>query len=248
MFDNRHDDEVDFCEEYKSQILNGESKEEESTFGKIIIILLLLTAIVGFSIYGYNYYMKSIDESGSSVEAPPASIQTLSDDELVVEPFNEEDDLKVEELTVKETKIKSSEKSQEIVSKKEERVQKIEKTQKVEKVQKVEKTQTIEKTQKVEKRVEKPIKVIEVEKVTPSIVPKPTATPVVTRQRVEIEESELEKIANEVKLEIAKDETSIDRASSPTIKSNSTTTSTNKAESAYLEELAKLSKEVDNEK
>ena len=236
MFDNRHDDEVDFCEEYKSQILNGESKEEESTFGKIIIILLLLTAIVGFSIYGYNYYMKSINESGSSIETPPASIQTLSDDELVVEPFNEEDDLKVEELTVKNTKIKSSEKSQEIVSKKEERVQKVEKTQKIEKVQ------------KVEKRVEKPIKVIEVEKVTPSIAPQPTATPVVTRQRVEVEESDLDKIANEVKLEIAKDETSIDRASSPTIKSNSSTTSTNQAESAYLEELAKLSKEVDNEK
>jgi len=230
LFDNKHDDEVDFCEEYKSQILNGEPKEEESTFGKIIIILLLLTAIIGFSIYGYNYYMNNIKESGSSVDAPPASIQTLSDDELVVEPFSE-DDLKVEEPTAKPI-VKRSET--------------VEKNQKIDTIK--EEVKKIEKVQKVEERVEKPIEVIKVEKVTPSIVPKPTATPVVTRQRVEIEESELEKIANEVKLEIAKDETSIDRASSPTIKSNSTTTSTNQAESAYLEELAKLSKEVDNEK
>jgi hypothetical protein len=81
LFNNHVEDEADFCEAYKSQVLSNASSEEKSsnTLSKILTILLLLIIIVAVSIYGYNYMMKE-----GSDALPPSSIQMVEDDELVV--------------------------------------------------------------------------------------------------------------------------------------------------------------------
>ena len=83
MFNNHVEDEADFCEAYKSQVLSNASGEEKSsvnTLSKILTILLLLIIIVAVSIYGYNYMMKE----GSNSLLPPSSVQIVDDDELIV--------------------------------------------------------------------------------------------------------------------------------------------------------------------
>ena len=91
MFNNHVEDEADFCESYKSEILGNASKEEKksifNTLSKILTILLLLIIIIAVSIYGYNYMMK---EGSNSL--PPSSIQMVDDDELIV---TEEDEIPV---------------------------------------------------------------------------------------------------------------------------------------------------------
>jgi len=82
LFNNHVEDEADFCEAYKSQILSNASSEEKSslnTLSKILTILLLLILIIGVSIYGYNYMIKEGSDS-----LPPSSVQMFEDDELVV--------------------------------------------------------------------------------------------------------------------------------------------------------------------
>ena len=103
MFNNNKDDEADFCESYKSQVLGTTPIEKEtsffSTFLKLLTILMLLAIIIGVSFYGYNYFMnkKRLDR----VALPPVSIQT-SDDELLLED---------EDLIDKETITKTEEKN-----------------------------------------------------------------------------------------------------------------------------------------
>ncbi len=86
MFDNKKDNETDFCESYKSQILGVSVDEPKpslfSTFIKLLTILILLVIIVAVSFYGYNYYRshQMVDE----LSLPPISVQ-VSDDDLVVE-------------------------------------------------------------------------------------------------------------------------------------------------------------------
>ncbi len=95
MFNNQVDNEADFCESYKSQILNNGVEEKQSPFKtilKILFIILLLGIIIALSVYGYNTFInKSI--TTSSVETPPVSMQ-VSDDDLVV---TIEEEPKVEE-------------------------------------------------------------------------------------------------------------------------------------------------------
>jgi len=82
LFNNQVEDEADFCEAYKSEILSNASSEETSSFNtlsKILTILLLLIIIVAVSIYGYNYMM----EEGSD-SLPPSSVQMVEDNELIV--------------------------------------------------------------------------------------------------------------------------------------------------------------------
>ena len=82
MFDNNTENEADFCEAYKSQILSNGATEEKSSFNtlsKILTILLLLIIIVVVSIYGYTY----ITNTGSDA-LPPSSVQMIDDDELIV--------------------------------------------------------------------------------------------------------------------------------------------------------------------
>jgi cell division protein YceG involved in septum cleavage len=86
LFNNKKDDENDFCESYKSEILGTKPSEEEnslfSSIVKILTILILLVIIIGVSFYGYNYFMKS--QKLKNITLPPVSMQ-ISDDDLVVE-------------------------------------------------------------------------------------------------------------------------------------------------------------------
>ena len=80
MFKNNVEDEVDFCEAYKSQVLNHDVEEKESPIASILIILFLLALIIALSIFGYNY----ITDNKSSNSTAPSSLQIMSDDELKV--------------------------------------------------------------------------------------------------------------------------------------------------------------------
>ncbi|HHD75222.1 MAG TPA: hypothetical protein ENK95_00195 [Campylobacterales bacterium] len=87
MFNNKQDDEADFCESYKSQVLGTDSaKQKTSLFGtvvKLLTILILLAIIAGVSFYGYNYFMNNQKYTTQPV-MPPVSIQ-ISEEDLVVE-------------------------------------------------------------------------------------------------------------------------------------------------------------------
>lgn len=108
MFNNQ-DNEADFCDSYKSQILgHGKQTEEVSFFSiflKLLTIVMLLVAIVGFIFYGYKYFMdnKTINHTTSL----PSSIQ-VSDEELVVKMQETQVDAK-KELLVDEKIIKEIE-------------------------------------------------------------------------------------------------------------------------------------------
>jgi len=105
LFNNHVEDEADFCEAYKSQILNNSSTEEKSFFNilsKILTILLLLIIIIGVSIYGYNYIVKEASDS-----FPPSSVQ-IADDELVV---TEEEEIPVGVMPPKVKELDSNKSS-----------------------------------------------------------------------------------------------------------------------------------------
>jgi len=107
LFKNNVEDEADFCEAYKSQILNNDTEERESPIGSIVIILLLLAMIIALSIFGYNYIMET--KSGS-VESQTL-VKSVSDDELkvtsevVAPPPSTTNKVKAEEI--KKTVVKS---------------------------------------------------------------------------------------------------------------------------------------------
>jgi len=91
LFNQQNDNESDFCESYKSQVLGTEEEEEgTSLFGtiiKLLTILLLLAIIVGVSLYGYHYFTNNQNLKNSIL--PPVSMQvsdedTISDEDLVV--------------------------------------------------------------------------------------------------------------------------------------------------------------------
>ncbi|CAA6819016.1 MAG: Unknown protein [uncultured Sulfurovum sp.] len=91
MFSNKKDDETDFCESYKSEILGATSREKErsffSTLLKLLTILILLVIIIAVSFYGYNYYINT--QQSNDIPLPPVSIQ-ISEDDLVVQPEDTE--------------------------------------------------------------------------------------------------------------------------------------------------------------
>lgn len=98
MSKNNTEEEADFCEAYKSQILNVDSDEKSSTVGsliKIVTILILLAIIVAVSIYSYNYFINS--SQSSDVALPPQSVQTIDDDDLRV-TLEEERELDIEQV------------------------------------------------------------------------------------------------------------------------------------------------------
>jgi len=91
LFKNNPDNEADFCESYKSQILDNDSSKETSSFNiilKVLTILLLLTIIVAVSIYGYNYFQKNNQNKGNVL--PPVSMQISDDDLKVIDEEPEE--------------------------------------------------------------------------------------------------------------------------------------------------------------
>ncbi len=107
MFKNNKEDEVDFCEAYKSQILNNNSEDKESSpIISILIILFLLAMIIALSIFGYNYIMNM----NSKTSGLQSSVEIISDEELKVtaeatEPIQIENKMKDKE--VKKTVVKS---------------------------------------------------------------------------------------------------------------------------------------------
>jgi len=195
LFNNNVEDEADFCEAYKSQILNDDSTEKTSllaTVLKIVTILLLLAIIVVISIYSYNYFKNNSSSSVSSnVVAPPVSIQAIEEDEL--------GDFKVELVEEPEKKVSP--------------------------------------TFSVKKEAIEESKAIEETVVVKSV-----------------DELDIDKIANDVKLAIAKNEEAEQKVAESVKSENRSVESkpleipVEDAQSAYLEELAKLSKEIDKER
>jgi len=217
LFNNK-DNEADFCESYKSQILGSNKREKEesffSTLVKLLTILILLVVIIGVSFYGYNYFMNS--QKLNETTLPPISMQ-ISDDDLVVEMEELETELVVIE---KEDLIK-----EEVIAKKVDVIKK----------------EVIEKT---------------VENISLPLV-----------VAAQVEESDMEKMANDIKIAIAKselkeeNETKIEKVE--TISENIQiieevndteevesleVPSSSAPEAQYLEELADLSKEIDKER
>jgi len=80
LFKNDIEDEADFCEAYKSQVLNNGEEEKESPLVSILIILFLLAMIIALSIFGYKYIMSSNTITSES----QILVKTISDDELKV--------------------------------------------------------------------------------------------------------------------------------------------------------------------
>ncbi len=182
MFNN-NDDEVDFCESYKSEILGTKNEREGSLVNsiiKLLTIVLLLAIIIGVSFYGYNYFMRT--QNSYDIPLPPVSMQ-ISDDDLVVEVEEEEN----EEMLIEAKENQS-----------------------------------------------------------PSLPPKIT-----TQQQ----EDEIEKIANDVKIAIAKSESEELNKTKAKIEEDSNHSEeasleipTLSPKAQYLEDLAKLSREIDKER
>ena len=238
MFKQTTENEIDFCESYKSQILGQEEEEKQPLFGtvfKLVTILILLALIILLSLYGYHYFVK--DKASESSIVPPVSLQvsedeTISDEDLVVkleEPETNKVAKPVPPKEVKEPKI-----------------------EKVVQVPVVKEVEAPKKEPKVEKVVELPVTKEKVEAPQIEKIIEPQAPKVVTQ------ESEIEKMANAIKIEIAKREKKeaerrkakeelLEREKSEASLEVPTTTSTLAPEAKYLEELADLSKEIDKE-
>ena len=229
MFNQKKDNEADFCESYKSQVLGTEEDEEESslfsTIVKLLIILILLAIITGVSFYGYNYFINN--QNFKNTVLPPASMQsleeeTISDEDLVVKL----EEPKIEKVTLKEVADNEQITHAEVVV-----------------------------------DVEEP-------KIEKAIKEKNISLPLVVSPQVE--EIDMETIANDVKIAIAKSEikeenetkaaaeiveelnsileTNITEEINITNKEESLEVPTSAPEAQYLEELADLSKEIDKER
>jgi hypothetical protein len=96
LFNNQENDEADFCESYKSQVLGKDTAEKStslfSTIIKLLTILILLALIIGVSYYGYNYFMHNQKTTTKNLPLPPVSIQ-VSEDDLVITEENETSEL-----------------------------------------------------------------------------------------------------------------------------------------------------------
>ena len=151
MFNNNAGDGADFCEAYKSQILDTGVKEKKSSLGifsKILTILLLLIIIVVVSIYGYIYV---IDNNVTTEETltPPVSVQTIDDEELVVSEEVEEPQILSPQA---QTEAKSAEKTTQL---EESDIDKIAKDVK----KAISNDESDKKVKKAEEKVEKPKKI-----------------------------------------------------------------------------------------
>ena len=213
MFDNKTEDEIDFCESYKSQILNNGTEEKSSSLGtvlKISTILLLLAVIIALSIYGYNYFMHQ-NSSKNTVPIPPLSIQISDEDLKVIDESSDE-------------------------------------------TQEVQKPMTKEENSNETLETQNPLKE---EKVIPIVTEE---TPSVKKAigSSSTHESDIDKIANNMKIAIAKAEEKnkniVEKSTSSNTKKEISEEESLKVpvphspEAKYLEDLADLSKEIDREK
>jgi len=186
LFKNDVEGGDDFCEAYKSQILNNGTSAENSsvnTFSKVITILLLLIIIVAVSIYGYKYIINSssIDEG-----FPPESIQMIDDTELVV--TEEDEELPPASSMPPETKVQTPNTE----------------------IKEIAQTNTVK--------------------------------AILVKSTPKVEEFDIEKMANDVKLAIAETEELTMKDNS---KEESLSVPTKHVQAVYLEELAELSEELD---
>ena len=232
MFNNNPDNEDDFCESYKSEILNNSSHETDSSLNtilKTLIILLLLAIIAGLSIYGYNY-MSNKSEGGM----PPSSVQ-ISDDDLKVTMGTPEDEVHVEKV---ETSLQ-----EQIDESAKETTSAVEKPVAIMPPPSIQETSVAMPTSVQEQPVE------EIEEVGAVSLP------------TESDELNIDEIANAMKLSIAADEEkkvdaqneklNAEVLSSPSVKvveePSLEVPSSSSPEAKYLEELAELSKEIDKD-
>ena len=112
MFKKNIEEEVDFCEAYKSQILNNDKEEKSSPLVSILIILFSLAIIIAFSIFGYNYM---INNNGKALTQPTAG-KTFVDEALKVTedeapvPMKSESKTEVaKKMEVKDDEVKKAE-------------------------------------------------------------------------------------------------------------------------------------------
>jgi len=245
LFKQTTENEIDFCESYKSQILGQEEEEKAPLFGtalKLVTILILLALIILFSLYGYHYFVK--DKASESSIVPPVSLQ-VSEDETISD----------EDLVVKLEEPESNKVVQPSVSKEVKEAAKAPIIKKVEKVVQrpvVKEIEVPKEEPKVEKVIELPVTKEQVE------VPKVEKIIEAQAPKVVTQESDIEKMANAIKIEIAKREKQeeerrkekeklLDRKKSEASLEVPSTPSALSPEAKYLEELADLSKEIDKE-
>ena len=236
MFNNKTEDEIDFCESYKSQILNNGIEEKNSSLGtvlKILTILLLLTVIVALSTYGYNYFMNR-NSSKTADSTLPSSIQ-ISDEDLKVIDESSDETNEVQKPLQEEEPSKNTNETQIVIQKEE-----------------------VVHEEVVPEKIE-----------TEEIVPKEIIPPVSeevhsTKKPTNISttnESDIDKIANDMKVAIAQAEEKDknksmveEKSTTPEIKENISEEESlkvpvpNSPEAKYLEDLADLSKEIDKER
>jgi len=106
LFSNREEENRDFCESYKSQILASDEREEASLFTnliKVFFILFLLVFIAGVAFYGYHNFMNS--KTSNDIKLPPRSVQ-ISDDDLMV-TLEEPKEKPIKETLVEEKAIEN---------------------------------------------------------------------------------------------------------------------------------------------
>ena len=234
MFKQKNDNETDFCESYKSQVLGREEEKTEqslfSTIVKLLTILILLATIIVISLYGYHYFVNDQKLKGSVV--PPISLQvsdedTISDEDLVVEL----EEPKIENI-VQVPEIKEVE---------------IEQVVQVPQIKEVE-----------EPKIEKVIQVPEIKEVevTSTIIDEAAMDEMANAIKIEIAKSEIKEEAalNEKNKSIENINSSINSSKEEINLSKSEeslevpTASTSAPEAKYLEELADLSREIDKER
>ena len=225
MFDNKTEDEIDFCESYKSQILNNGTKEKNSSLGtvlKILTILLLLAVIVALSTYGYNYFTNK-NSSTTTDSTLPSSIQ-ISDEDLKVTEESSDETNEVPKPIQEEEQSSNTNEAPIVIQEKEKVPEKIEMEE-----------------------ITAPIN----EEVHSTEKPTNISTP---------NESDIDKIANDMKVAIAQAEEKDKNKSIAEIKEKSIAPKSiseedslkvpvpNSPEAKYLEDLADLSKEIDKER
>jgi len=234
LFNQENDNESDFCESYKSQVLGAnEEHEEQSLFGtliQLVIILILLLAIGGISFYGYHYFTnkKALNSSMLPLSAQTQDKGAIDDEELVV--------------TLEEPKEANVAKVSAIKEIEEPKVVNVVQVPSVKEVEKP----------KVVNVIHLPITKEKVEEPESEKIPEVKVSKTVT------EETDIEKMANAIKIEIAKSEIKEEqklKAKEKLIENRKSeaslkvpTISTSAPEAQYLEELAKLSNEIDRER
>ncbi len=91
LFKSNEEENTDFCEAYKSQILGNNEIEEPTRGGaltKVMVIIALLIIITGISFYTYRNFIHQ--KNGNAMPLPPQSIQISDYDYDLVVTLDEE--------------------------------------------------------------------------------------------------------------------------------------------------------------